>query len=66
MSESEPGELPYKYVAYIDESGDDGLKKVRPLDPDGASEWFVLSAVVVRARREQDVLAWVKEIRAEI
>jgi len=35
------------YVAYIDESGDDGLARVRPLDADGASEWFVLGAVVV-------------------
>jgi hypothetical protein len=35
------------YVAYIDESGDDGLTRVRPIDPDGATEWFVISAVVV-------------------
>ncbi|TDR87209.1 DUF3800 domain-containing protein [Enterovirga rhinocerotis] len=59
-------EQPYRYVAYIDESGDDGLRKIWPLDSEGASEWLVLSAVVVRAERERDVLAWVKEIKEEI
>jgi Protein of unknown function (DUF3800) len=37
------------YIAYIDESGDDGLSKVQPIDPNGASEWFVLGAIVVPA-----------------
>jgi hypothetical protein len=48
------------YVAYIDESGDDGLGKVRPVDPNGASEWFVLSAIVIRAETKREV-AWVHE-----
>lgn len=37
--------MTYGFVAYIDESGADGLKRVRPKDPAGSSEWFVLSAV---------------------
>jgi hypothetical protein len=41
-------EPPIGYIAYIDESGDDGIARVAPLDPNGASEWFVLSALVVR------------------
>ena len=36
------------YIAYIDESGDDGIRRVRPIDPGGASEWFVISAFVIR------------------
>lgn len=43
------------YVAYIDEAGDDGLKRVRPIDPGGASEWFVLGAYVVEADRVPSV-----------
>jgi hypothetical protein len=37
-----------KFVAYIDESGDTGLQKVRtPDDPIGASEWLILSCLIV-------------------
>lgn len=52
----------YDYVAYIDESGDTGLKSVKPLDSRGSSEWFVLSAVVIDADREAEVVGWVREI----
>jgi hypothetical protein len=54
------------YIAYIDEAGDDGLTRVKPLDPNGASEWMVLSAVLIRSDREASVLAWVKEIITKI
>lgn len=53
----------YGYIAYIDEAGDPGLNKVRPIDENGASEWLVLSAVVIKAEREPLVLDWVKDIR---
>ena len=49
------------YIAYIDESGDDGIRRVKPIDPSGATEWFVLSAVVVRVDRELEVLQWVRD-----
>ena len=45
-------ELPYDYVLFIDEAGDDGLTRVKPIDPDGASEWLVISGVLVRAEDE--------------
>ncbi|MBM2575259.1 DUF3800 domain-containing protein [Jannaschia sp. Os4] len=54
---------PYSYVAYIDEAGDDGLRRVRPIDSHGSSEWLVVSAVVVRASRENEVKDWVSDIR---
>ena len=60
---SEPPE--YSYVAYIDEAGDDGLKAVKPLSSPGASEWLVLSAVVVRAEKQVSVPGWVEAIKAE-
>ena len=53
------------YVAYIDESGDDGVATVRPRDPKGATEWFVLSAVVVRAEGQSEAV-WVQNILRDI
>jgi len=54
----------YDYVAYIDESGDDGIKRVRPIDPNGASEWLILAAYLVGAHREPEVVHWRNEIRS--
>ncbi len=48
----------YSDVAYIDESGDDGLARVKPIDPNGSSEWLVLGAVIVSAA----VLPWARAI----
>jgi hypothetical protein len=53
------------YVAYIDESGDDGVANVRPIDPNGASEWFVLSALVVRREAQRETI-WVRDILKQI
>lgn len=55
--------MDYGYVAYIDEAGDPGLKKVRPIDSDGSSEWLILSAVVMRQKWEDNVVDWVDNIR---
>lgn len=55
---------PYGYIAYIDESGDDGLRAVKPLSVPGSSEWFILAAVVIRADNQSKVTDWVSSIRA--
>jgi len=40
------------FAAYFDESGDDELRRVKPIDPDGSSEWFIISyAAVTRCLR---------------
>lgn len=54
----------YGYIVYIDESGDDGLRRIKPLDDGGASEWFVLSGVAISAKREQEVTQWVNELKS--
>ncbi len=56
----------YEYIVYIDEAGDDGLRKVRPIDPDGASEWLCLGAILIRKKYESELVGWVKEIREDI
>lgn len=48
-----PGKI--GYVQYIDEAGDDGIERVRPIHPDGASEYFVLAGVIVRAERVNEL-----------
>lgn len=53
-------------MAYIDEAGDPGIARVQPIDPNGASEWFVMAAVVVRAETDQNTVQWVKDTRVEL
>jgi hypothetical protein len=36
------------FVAYIDESGDTGIERVRPMSPVDASEWLVLLCFLIR------------------
>ncbi|MBB2695139.1 UNVERIFIED_ORG: hypothetical protein GGI63_006113 [Rhizobium esperanzae] len=56
----------FEFVAYIDEAGDPGLRRVRPIDPVGSTEWMTLSAVVVRRQRDNDVVHWVSDITRKI
>src|SRR5690606_418024 len=59
MSEEPPE---YQYVAYIDEAGDPGLKRVRPRSEKGASEWFIMSAALIPTELEAEAEGWVGEI----
>jgi hypothetical protein len=58
--------LSYDYVLFIDEAGDDGLTKVRPLDPEGSSEWLVISGLLVRAEDEPSCRTWLDRLRSDI
>ncbi|KZX91349.1 hypothetical protein A3718_14480 [Erythrobacter sp. HI0019] len=60
------GSLDFGYIAYIDEAGDPGFKTVRPIDENGASEWLVLSAVVMKAKREPKVFDWVRDLITDL
>ena len=55
--------IQYDYVAYIDESGDDGLRAVKPKSFPGSSEWLILSAVVIRATNQSKTLEWIDRIK---
>lgn len=52
---------PTGYAAYIDEARDDGIKSVSPIDPGGASEWFVLGAFVVPIHEDAFVQKWLSK-----
>jgi uncharacterized protein DUF3800 len=50
----------HSYIAYIDESGDEGFR----LGVGGSSEWFVLSAVAIPSSTELATVKLVDEVRA--
>jgi hypothetical protein len=58
--------MPISYVAYIDESGDTGLEKIkRPDDPKGATEWLVLAAFVVKIEHDSKMVSWTQDIQVD-
>lgn len=64
---SDPVQRPeYGYIAYIDESGDDGLDRVKPIDASGGTEWLMIAGVVIDADRETEIHDWIKGILEEI
>lgn len=44
----------HSFIAYIDESGDDAINKHG--DKNGSSKWFVISALIVRASRDMELV----------
>jgi Protein of unknown function (DUF3800) len=53
---------PFYYIAYIDEAGDPGIRRVRPIDSNGGSEWLVLGCSLIQVRSESDQVTWVRRI----
>ncbi|MEG3124446.1 DUF3800 domain-containing protein [Sphingomonas sp. GB1N7] len=53
----------YSFSVYIDEAGDPGIKAKVPV---GASEWFVVSAVVLSADRDLDAVDWLRDMREAV
>lgn len=59
--------MAHSYIAYIDESGDDGLGRYRiPGQTGGASTWLTLSATVCRMSRDLEMVEWRNEIRSKL
>ena len=54
------------FVAFFDEAGDPGTRAVFPIDPNGASEWFTVGCVVVRASKENSLVELVRDIKKSI
>lgn len=52
-----------RFSVYIDEAGDPGIKAKSPAE---ASEWFVVSAAVVSAERDHDVIDWLRDMREAV
>ena len=55
------------FVAYIDESGDDGLGNYRvPGSRGGASNWLIISALIYRYQHDLEAVQWRNEITSKI
>src|SRR5688572_4539788 len=54
------------FVVYIDESGDEGFKFNGNGNGGGSSEWFVLSAVAVRAHNDITIMRTVAKVREQL
>src|SRR5208282_2788951 len=55
--------MAHSFVAFIDESGDDGLQNFREVGSrGGASSWLVVSACVFRQTHTLDAVSWRDEI----
>lgn len=52
--------MPYSFVAYIDESGDDGWRFEH-----GSTRWFVVSAVVIKRRIDIETTRLVDRVRRD-
>jgi hypothetical protein len=57
---------PYRYIAFIDEAGDPGIKRVRPIDPVGGTEWMTVGCALFQRDRERQLPSFVGEILARI
>jgi hypothetical protein len=53
---------PFDYIAHIDEAGDPGIRRVRPIDDPGGSEWFVLGCSLIQANRSGEQPEWIRTI----
>ncbi len=53
---------PYYYIAFIDEAGDPGIERVRPIDNPGGTEWLVIGATLIEASTEPEPVRWVRSI----
>jgi len=59
--------MSHTFIAYIDESGDDGLRKYRePGSHGGASKWLVISALVIRLQKDLESVSWRDSITAKM
>jgi hypothetical protein len=56
----------HRFVAYIDESGDEGFHFPEHKPESGSSKWFVISAVITPVARDKDVIELARSIRAKL
>src|ERR1700733_8449949 len=56
----------YGFYLFIDEAGDEGLDRIRPIDPDGSSEYFVMCGVLVRTTKYAELVQSFNSIKLKI
>src|SRR6266436_265424 len=58
--------MAHRFVAYIDESGDEGFHFPEHKPESSSSKWFVISAVITPATRDKYVIELARSIRAKL
>ncbi|MFC0246822.1 DUF3800 domain-containing protein [Falsochrobactrum ovis] len=59
--------MSHSYVAFIDESGDDGFRNFRTVGSrGGSSHWLVISALLFRKSNYLEAVKWRDEILAKM
>lgn len=53
----------HSFIAYIDESGDDGFGNYRGPNSGGASNWLGISSLLIRASNQLETVKWRDEIK---
>jgi hypothetical protein len=54
-----------RFVAYIDEAGDEGLGKLKSDSPTGQSKWLLIGGIIVREDNDRELPRWRDEILAK-
>lgn len=58
--------MAHSFIAYIDESGDDGIEKFRePGGQGGASKWLCICACIMRSSQSLETVKWRDEIKTK-
>lgn len=55
--------MKYGFYLFIDEAGDEGVDLVRPIDKNGASEYFILCGVLIQVQRYKDLISFLGSLR---
>jgi Protein of unknown function (DUF3800) len=58
--------MAYQFVAYIDESGDEGFIFPEGLPERSSSKWFVISAIITPIGRDKEIIALARSIRSDL
>jgi hypothetical protein len=58
--------MSHRFVAYIDESGDEGFVFPEGRPERGSSRWFILSAVITPVERDREIIAFARSIRTQL
>ena len=57
--------MPTSFVAYVDESGDEGFKFRTKADEQASSDWFILAAFITRKKTDIETVRAIDRIRTE-
>ncbi len=52
------------FVAYIDESGDEGFKFRKNMDEQSSSDWFILAAFITRKKTDLETVKAIDQVRS--